>query len=211
MATDTETIVLAVPADPHLPTLHDYRHRVTVEEFHRMAELGVFGNEPRVELLEGVIVDQMTKNLPHVHATDLIQYLLIRLVPPGYFFSMGNPVTIAERDSEPEPDAMIVRGNLNDFKGRRRTPQDAALIIEISDTSYSFDRFQKSKIYATARVPVYWLLDLNRRRLEVHTDPIGEGTESVYRVTQLYLEAEDLPLILDGREVARFALKDILP
>src|SRR5690606_34790079 len=108
-----------------------------------------------------VVVDKMTKNLPHVHATDLIQYLLIRLVPAGYFFSMGNPVTIAERDSEPEPDAMVLRGNLADFSGRRRTPQDAALVIEVSDSSYAYDRRAKWVAYAAASVPVYWLLDLN--------------------------------------------------
>ncbi|CAN5894146.1 Uma2 family endonuclease [soil metagenome] len=209
MATDTDTETIAIQTDPR--SLHDYRHRITVEEFHRMAELGVFGAEPRVELLEGVIVDKMTKNPPHVIATDLIQEMFGRLLPVGYFASMGNPVSIEERDSEPEPDVQVIRGRPRDSLGRRRTQADAALVIEVSDTSYAFDRYQKSKIYAAARVPVYWILDLNRRRLEVHTDPISEGAEAIFRAFQIYLESEEAPLILDGREVARFALKDILP
>ena len=192
-------------------TLHDLRHRITVEEFHRMVDRGVFGDEPRVELIEGVIVDKMGKNPPHIQATDQIQYLLIRIVPEGFFFSMSNPVTIEERDSEPEPDAMVLRGRLKDFAGRKRTPRDAALVIEVSDTSYAYDRHTKWASYASAGVPVYWIFDLNRRRLEVHSDPAGEGPEATYRGTRLYLEDEEVPLVLDGREVARFAVKDILP
>ncbi len=79
------------------------RRRITVAEYHRMAEAGVFGPDARVELLEGVIVSKMSKNPPHVLATDLLDDLLHRLVPADFFVSMGNPVTIEERDSEPDP------------------------------------------------------------------------------------------------------------
>ena len=205
MATVTE------PTPTIVPTLFDVRRRVTVEEFHRMIDAGVFGDEPRLELIEGVIVEKMGKKPPHIHATDLIQYLLIRSVPAGFFFSMSNPLTIEEHQSEPEPDAMVIRGLLKDFADRSRTPRDAALVVEVSDTSYAFDRKRKLAVYADAGVPVYWVLDLNGRRLEVFNDPIGEGAEATYRVAQIYLETDDAPLVLDGVEVARFAVKDILP
>ena len=113
-----------------------------------MIEAGVFGPDLRVELLEGVIVDKITKKPPHMPANLLDD--LLHLLPAGYFASMGNPVTIEERDGEPEPDAMVVRGSLKDFAGRRRTPADLALVIEVSDTSYQIDRFVKWVTYAAA-------------------------------------------------------------
>jgi Uma2 family endonuclease len=193
--------------------LFDVRHRITVEEYHRMAEAGIFGPESRVELLEGVIVDKMTNKTPHVHATDLLEDLLHHFLPrgSGYFASMGNPVTIEDRDGEPEPDAMVLRGRLSDYAGRRRTPADAALVIEVSDTSYRYDRFDKLVTYAGARVPVYWILDLNRGRLEVHTEPSGQGETAYYAHTQIFGPDDEVALILDGREVARFAVREILP
>ena len=65
--------------------------------------------------------------------------------------------------------------------------------------------------YAAARVPVYWILDLNRPPLEVHTEPTGEGEDAVYTRTQLYGPDDEVPLVLDGREVGRFPVKEILP
>ena len=194
-------------------SLFDVRHRVTVEEYHQMLEAGVFGPEPHVELLEGVIVDKMTKKPPHVLATDLLEAFLHELLPrgSGYCISMGNPVTIEDRDGEPEPDVTVLRGKLRDYTGRRRTPADAALLIEVSDTSYHYDRHVKWVTYAAVRVPVYGILDLKARRLEVHTEPRGEGEDSVYTRTQLYGPDDEVPLVLDGRAVARFAVKEILP
>jgi Uma2 family endonuclease len=194
-------------------SLLDLRHRITVQEFHRIVEAGVFGPEPRVELLEGIIVEKMSKNPPHILATDLIQHLMNRLLPPGLFVSMGNPVTIEERDSEPEPDASVLRGQIRDYTGRTRTPSDAALVIEVADTSYAYDRHQKSITYAASGVPVYWILDLNRRRLEVHTVPVGQKAESpaYYSQSRIYGQDEEVPIVLDGREIARFAVREILP
>jgi Uma2 family endonuclease len=126
---------------------------------------------------------------------------------------MSNPITLEERNSEPEPDASVLRGQARDYKDRRRTPTDAAVVIEVAETSYPLDRHQKSVIYAASNVPVYWIVDLNRRRLEVFTDPVAEppGSAAYFAQTRVYLEAEEVLLVLDGREVARFAVREILP
>jgi Uma2 family endonuclease len=192
-------------------SLLDVRHRITVEEYHRIIEGGTFGPEPRVELLEGVIVDKMTKNPPHNLACDLVQHLMSGLLPAGYFASMSTSMTIEDRDAEPEPDAMILRGSPRDYAGRRRTPADAALMIEVSDTSYHYDRFVKWVTYAAARVPIYWTVDLNRGRLEIHSEPAGQGDAAYYTHTQSLGPDDEVVLVLDGREVARFAVREILP
>jgi len=194
-------------------SLLDFRHRITVEEYHHMAEAGVFGPEPRLELLEGVLIDKMRKNPPHVLATNLLGDLFHHLLPrgSGYCISMGNPVTIEDRDGEPEPDAMILRGNLRDYTGRRRTPADVALVIEVASTSYAFDRSSKWVTYAGARVPIYWIVDLGRRRLEIHSGPAGQGETAYYGLTQILGQDDEVALVLDGREIARFAVREILP
>jgi Uma2 family endonuclease len=130
---------------------------------------------------------------------------------PGYFHSMATSMAIEDRDGEPEPDVMVLRGELRDYAGRRRTPADAALLTEVSDTSYDYDRYAKWVTYAAARVPVYWILDLNRRQLEVHTEPTGEGEDAAYAQTQIFGPDDEVALVLDGREVGRFAVREILP
>lgn len=191
--------------------LIEQAHRITVAQFHRMIDLGLLGEDPKVELIEGVIVAKMTKNSPHITSTDLIQALFGRIVPAGFFVSMGNPLTIVERDSEPEPDVQVFRGAIRDYTGRRRTQRDAALVIEVSDSTYRMDRYRKWVTYAGAGVPVYWIVDVRRNLLEVHTAPKGEGKGAIYGSTQVFEREDQVPLILDGREVARFAAGEILP
>ncbi len=193
--------------------LMERRHRITVDEYHRMIDSGAFGPEPRVELLEGVIVEKMTKKPPHIIATDLLEDLLHHLIPRGngYYITMSNPVTIEERDGEPEPDGGVYRGNIRDIATRPRTPADAALLAEISDTSYDYDRRVKWVTYAAARVPVYWIVDVNRRRLEIHTEPTGEGETAGYARTQVFGPDDQVPLTLDGREFGRLVVGEILP
>ncbi len=217
MATATQPVPAIETSSPvqeqSSGSLLDFRHRITVEEYHRMAEAGVFGPEPRLELLEGVLIDKMTKNPPHILATDLLEELLHRLLPrgSGYCISMGNPVTIEDRDGEPEPDAMILRGNLRDYTGRRRAPADVALVIEVASTSYAFDRSSKWVAYAVARMPIYWIVDIGRRRLEIHSEPAGQGETAYYGLTQILGQDDEVALVLDGREIARFAVREILP
>lgn len=201
---------LARAAGPGLAMLA-HRRRVSVAEYHRMTEAGVFGPEPRIELVEGMILEKMTKHPPHNLACDLVQYLLIRSLPAGYFVSMSTPLTIEDRDGEPEPDAMVLRGQPRDYAGRRRLPADAAIVVEVSDSSYDVDRTSKWMTYAAARVPVYWLVDVNRGRLEMHTEPAGEDEGAHYGLCEILEADAEPPLILDGREVARFAVREILP
>lgn len=217
MATVTQpipAIETPSPVDVDAPgSLLDFRHRITVEEYHRMAQAGIFGPEPRLELLEGVLIAKMTKNPPHVVATNLLEEQLHHLLPrgSGYCISMGNPVTIEDRDGEPEPDALILRGTPRDYAGRNQTPADAALVIEVANTSYAYDRFTKWVTYAGARVPIYWIVDLGRRRLEIHSEPAGQAETAYYGLTKILAQDDEVALVLDGREIASFAVREILP
>jgi hypothetical protein len=209
------TAVIEQPKIENEPTpsrsLMERRRRITVEEYHRMLDTGVFGPEPKVELLEGVIVKRMSSSPLHSVSCDLIPCVLRDQRPEGYFVSRRSPPTIRDRDGEPEPDVLVLRGKIRDYTDRERMPADAALLIEVSDTSYNYDRYTKWVTYAAARVPVYGTLDLNRRQLEVHTEPTGEGEDAVYARTQLFGPDDEVALVLDGQEVGRFLVKEIMP
>jgi Uma2 family endonuclease len=189
------------------------RRRVRVAEYHRISESGLLGDEPRrLELIEGVIVARMAGNPPHMTGCDLVQGVLARLVPAGYFVSMAHPVTIEGLDSEPVPDAMVVRGAIRDFAGRRRTPADAAIVVEVSDSSLDFDRTTKSATYAAAGVPVYYLIDLPDRVVEVRSEPraTGDGRAEYARVRR-YRPGRRVPLVLDGVTFGHFLAREVLP
>ncbi len=191
--------------------LLEHRHRIRDEEYHRMAEAGVFRPDARFELINGVLVEKMTKNPPHTVATDLMTRVLQRVVPNGWFLSLRNPVRIPEIDSEPEPDGKIVRGDPRDSQGRGVVPGDLGLVIEVADRSDAYDRGVKWEIYARSSIPTDWLLNLKTRVLEVYTDPTGPMDPAFYRASRIHGPDDEVPLILDGQEVARFAVCDLLP
>lgn len=182
-------------------------YRLSIEQYHRMIEADVIGPDDRVELLEGLLVAKMGKNTPHILATDLIPLVINPALPAGWYLSNQNPVTLTTSSSEPEPDAKIVRGHPRDYRDRKPGPGDVAVVIEVSDSTLRFDRTVKKRIYARDAVPFYWMLNLVDNRLEVFSEP--EGAD--YRTHEVFGPEDAVPLILDGREVARIAVKDLLP
>jgi len=191
--------------------IFEHRLRISVPIYHQMIELGMLGESPSCELIEGVIVAKMPKNPPHVLASVLVNDLFHPQLPLGFFLSFADPITILDRDSEPEPDVKIVRGTPREVARRRITPADCALVIEISDSTYRMDRLSKWVTYAGAGVPIYWIIDLKRGRLEIYSVPKGSGEDAHYAEGRILGPDDEVPLVLDGREVARFFVRDILP
>ena len=206
MAVGLQPVAEESVAEAEIPYI-DRLYRLSIEQYHRMIEAYVIGPDDRVELLEGLLVAKMGTNPPHIVSTDLITRIMVRATPPGWFVSMQNPVTLATTVSEPEPDAKIVRGDPRDYRGRKPGPGDVGLVIEVSDSTLRTDRTTKKRIYARDAVPYYWMLNLVDHRLEVFSEPEGDD----YRKHQIFGPEDTVPLILDGREVARIAVKDLLP
>jgi Uma2 family endonuclease len=183
--------------------------RFTVAEYHAMIDAGVFSDDENFELLEGLIVRKMTKNPPHWIATGLLRDALIALVIPGFFVHSQDPVTTS--DSEPEPDLALVRGQRRDFLNGNPDPLQAPLVIEVSDSSLAKDHRWKKRIYARASIPVYWIVNLIDRQVEVYTQPSGASEQPDYAACQIIPADGELPVVVDGRELGRLAVKDILP
>ena len=178
---------------------------MTVEQYHTMIDQGILGPGDPVELLEGVIVQKMSKKPPHRIATHATRQALQRLVSKGWYVDTQEPITLEA--SEPEPDVSVIRGDTRDYSDRHPGPNDVGLIVEVADASLKRDRIVKKRIYATAGIPFYWVLDLTRRRLVVYSEP--QGADYSRRV--LYAPDQSVAVILDGRAVGNVAVSDLLP
>jgi Uma2 family endonuclease len=130
-----------------------------------------------------------------------------RLLPVGWFLSMDSPIRLPNQKSEPEPDGMILRGEPRDIIRSHPDQSHVGLLIEIADSSYAEDRGPMARLYAAAGVPRMWILDLNRRVLIVLTDPTDDG----YATIREFGEEAEVPIILDGDEVARLVVREVLP
>ncbi len=183
--------------------------RWSVEKYHEMIDAGILTDDDPVELLEGLLVYKMPKKPPHTLTTDLTRESLARLLPPGWHVKGEAPITT--EDSEPEPDVTVIRGARRDYSERHPGPGDIALVIEVADTTLRRDRGLKKRLYARAGIPVYLIINLPERQIEVYTSPTGEAEEPDYQQRQDYGPDDEVPIIIEGREVGRLLAREILP
>ncbi len=151
----------------------------------------------------------MRRNPPHDVALSLAEYEVDRRLPPEWFRRGQSAVTTKE--SEPEPDLSVVRGPRRRYLKRHPKPRDIGMVAEASDTTLEHDRTIKAPIYARDRIPVYWIINLIERQVEVYTDPTGPGPSPVYRQRRDYKVGESVPLVLDGKLIGRIPVRDLLP
>lgn len=111
----------------------------------------------------------------------------------------------------PRPDALVIRGSLNQYRERMPEAKDSGLIVEVSDSTYATDRGLKWRRYAAVGIPVYWIVNLEKRVVEVYGSPSGRGKAAKYGDAMMFGPDDAVPVVLDGREVGRIAAKDLLP
>jgi Uma2 family endonuclease len=196
----------ATPIPPGIPT--DYIWRCTLEQYHEMVRQGILTDDDRVELLEGWLIAKMPKNPPHRLVNGLLRARLERVLPAGWHVNVHDPITL--ESSEPEPDITVVRGDLRDYAARHPGPEDLPCLIEISDTTLARDRGIKKRVYARARIQVYWIVNLIDRQVEVYTQPSGPAENPDYAQRQDFGPADTLPVVIDGQEIGRLAVQEFL-
>ena len=192
---------MAVPTEPVW--------RFSVAQYHQMIRLGILTDDDPVELLEGWIIHKMPKNPPHRAATNLTRSALEEIVPKGWYVDAQEPITLD--DSQPEPDVVVVRGNTRDYLDRHPGSQDLALIVEIADSTLERDRTSKKRLYARAGIPVYWIVNLPEQKLEVYTEPIDLADVPTYQQRQDYSLSDEVAVAIEGKEVGRLTVRDLLP
>ncbi len=184
-------------------------YRLSVEQYHEMARRGILTEDDPVELLEGWLVIKVTKNPPHRIATHLTRKALEDLLPKGWYVDSQEPITTD--DSEPEPDVVVVRGDTREYPDRHPAPTDIAMVVEVADDSLHRDRTLKKRLYARAGIPIYWIVNLLDKRVEVYTQPVVTEKAADYRQQVDYGPSDMIPLIIGGKEVGRMAVRDLLP
>ncbi len=192
-----------------LPPVGLIMRRFTLDEYHKLIAAGILREGERIELREGWLVHRMTINPPHAVVVTLTADRLASLLPRGWSRRVQQPISLST--SEPEPDTAVVRGMVVDYITRHPTAAHVGLIVEVADSSLEDDRTKMARIYARASIPLYWIININDEQVEVYTDPTGDCDEPRYRTRQDYRRDEEVPFVLDGVEVARIAVAELLP
>ena len=154
------------------------RRRFTRAEYYRMAEVGILGERDRVELIQGEIVEMSPPGRHHRAFVNNLNRLLSRRLPEHVVVSVQNPLPLGH-DTEPQPDLAVLRGRDVSYKEREAWAADALLVIEVADTSLTYDRSTKRRLYAAAGIPEYWVVDCATETVEVHRGPGPDGYRDV--------------------------------
>lgn len=196
--------VLGVGA-PVVPLGPATLRRFTVDQYHRMIEANIIGENDRVELVDGWIVEMSPIGPPHMTCVSLLAAALQERLPRGWTVRVQGPVTLA--NSEPEPDIAIVRGSIRDYVRRHPSGDDIGLIIEVADTSLQLDRQQKLPQYAAAGIPEFWIVNLIDRCVETYRKPVGLR----YETHQVTAADGFVKLNLPGSDSVTISVAEILP
>lgn len=147
-----------------------HRHRITVDEYYRMAEVGILPPDARVELIEGEIIDMEPNGAPHAGMTGRLCHLLARALVDRAQMRCQLPLRLSDV-AEPQPDIALVRARSDFYMKAHPGPADAFLLIEVSNTSLRFDTHRKAPLYARNDIPELWIVDLTAREIQFHRLP----------------------------------------
>jgi Uma2 family endonuclease len=191
-----------MPTDPSIA-------KFSVDRYQRMIAAGILTPDDRVELLENYVVLKLPRTPAHDGTVHFIDNRLQRWVPAGW--RLRNQLTVELPDSQPEPDFAVARGSTRTYMTRHPTAADVGLVIEVADSSLLRDQRDKTRIYARAGIPCYWIVNLVDRRIEVFTQPSGPTAVPAYGAFQTFQPGDAIPLVLDGSQIGTVPADDLLP
>lgn len=160
-------------------------HRLDLDTYNKIVASGALDGQ-RVELLDGVLAEMSPQSPAHA---NLIERLMDHFAAARLPVRVQMPIEVAP-DSEPEPDIAL----LAERPPVMEHPRTALLVIEVAVSSQATDRDTKAMLYARAAVPVYWLIDVPARTVEVYTQP---GENGYSRCERFGVDAK-LPCALEG-------------
>ena len=149
------------------------RHRIRVDEYYRMVEVGLLDPKARVELIDGEIIDMAPLGDPHMATVDRINELLIHAVSERAIVRCQGAVQLGDY-SAPQPDFTLLERRQDYYRSRRAVSSDVLLTIEVSDTTFKYDSGRKKSLYARHDVPELWIIDIPRARILLFRRPSGD-------------------------------------
>jgi len=180
-------------------------YQMTVDQYETLVDSGAFTKRDRLHLINGLLVAKMTRGDIHCTADDLSRVALSAVIPAGWYVRPEKPVRIPEYN-EPEPDQAVVRGTIREYSDHHPGPSDVAMIVEIANSSLTEDR-KMASIYGAAGIPIYWIVNLVDRQVEVYAGPMPNG----YASREIYKPDSLVPVIIDGTVAGEIAVDDLLP
>jgi Uma2 family endonuclease len=147
--------------------------RVTVEEYHRLRELGLLAPEGRVELIDGEILDMAPAGRRHSDVAKRLARTLVAAVGDRAFVRVHSPLRLGDR-SEPEPDLALLEPRAHAYRDVPPSAADVLLLIEVSESTRRYDRTVKVPLYARHSVPEVWVVDLANELAHFYRRPAGD-------------------------------------
>ncbi|MCM0588952.1 MAG: Uma2 family endonuclease [Gloeotrichia echinulata DVL01] len=168
--------------------------RFTIDEYHRLIELGFLTEGDRIELIRGELIQMVAKGTPHTVCGAILCQQLDRLLADRATVRAQDPITLPN-NSEPEPDVVIAQGNHLDYLAHHPYPEDILLVVEISDSTLIYDQTKKLSLYAEAGILNYWIVNLNARQLERYSQPYQTAQgEFGYVNKQIFLSNQSVTI-----------------
>lgn len=155
------------------------RRRFTLDEYHRMGEAGILGEDDRVELIEGEIVEMTPIGSRHAGTVARIHHFFSTRLGDRAVVWGQNPLLLRTHVSEPQPDVMLLAPRADFYTSALPEPHDVRLLIEVADSSLIYDRRTKIPLYARAGVVEVWLVNLEVGRVEICRDATPRGYQAV--------------------------------
>ena len=146
---------------------------LTIDDYYKMAEVGIISRDARVELINGKVRHMSPVKSFHSSITDQLFDTLAFELRGKAMIKSQNPIKISD-DSAPQPDLVVAKYYKHWYRKRHPEPEDIYLIIEVAQSSIQYDTGEKLKMYALAGIPEYWVIDLNDYKIRVYRQPDGD-------------------------------------
>ena len=150
------------------------RRLLSIAEFHLIGEAGVLGEDDRIELVEGEMIEMAPIGSRHLAKVNRLARLFSAAVGEHAIVSVQNPIALPPHN-EPQPDIALLKPRLDDYESALPTTDDILLIVEVADTTLNYDRDAKLPIYARHSIVEVWLVDIIGQKLTVHREPGPKG------------------------------------
>ena len=170
------------------------RKKFTIDEYHKLVDIGFFTENDRLELIRGEIIEMAPKRTPHSVCNSTLFGELYKLFENRANVRGQEPITLPS-NSEPEPDVVIAKKQDDNYLSAHPTVEDIILVIEISDSTLKYDRETKLPLYAEAGINNYWIINLVERCVEVYSNPFADFQNKFnYRNKSIILTNENIEI-----------------
>jgi Uma2 family endonuclease len=156
------------------------RHKLSADDYHRMGQAGILGENNRVELVEGELIDMAPIGSLHASVVSTLSMFFARQVGDLAIVSTQNPVSLPP-DSEPQPDLVLLKPRVDRYRSALPVAADVMLLVEVADTTSRYDREVKLPVYARHGIGEVWLIDLKAGTLEIYREPSSKGYRTLLR------------------------------